>query len=180
MHLMRRCLGPAHPLDGIRSSSSFGLVAHQAKSSSLNAPMQRSEGAVNLSLTLRFWSLTVLLLPLLCSGCSLSYDPSLAARTGHVKIHFDLDRLNDEGLQGPPGGLRALHYEYCLKDDPASLRQAASIDPTFERQRGSGRAGCVSDEVLALGHTHQADHLEVLLRLADMDEIGEIHECFFE
>jgi hypothetical protein len=30
------------------------------------------------------------------------------------KITFDLEQLNENGLYGPPGGLRALHYEFCI------------------------------------------------------------------
>ena len=35
---------------------------------------------------------------------------------GDSAIHFDLEQLNAEGLQGPPDGLRALHYEFCLPE----------------------------------------------------------------
>ena len=33
------------------------------------------------------------------------------------KITFPLDQLNQEGLMGPPDGLRALNYEFCIPGD---------------------------------------------------------------
>ena len=97
------------------------------------------------------------------------------------KIRFDLARLNPEGLHGPPDGLRALHYEYCIPDRPETLRQVAAIDPSLEIQRRSpGRVGCEPGELLCLGHTHQAEHRAVLEKLASLPFIVEIREAFFE
>jgi len=97
------------------------------------------------------------------------------------KIRFDLDRLNADGLQGPPDGLRTLHYEYCIPDRAEAIREVASIDPTLEIHRGApGRVGCGPGELLCLGHTHQPNHREILQRLAVLPIITEIRECFFE
>jgi hypothetical protein len=30
------------------------------------------------------------------------------------KIDVDLANVNSEGLRGPPDGLRAVHYEFCI------------------------------------------------------------------
>lgn len=97
------------------------------------------------------------------------------------KIRFELDRLDSDGLQGPPDGLRALHYEYCIPDRPEAIRAAMSIDRTLQIQRGSpGRVGCGADELLCLGHTHQPNHRAVLEQLAGLSFVAEIREAFFE
>jgi heat shock protein HslJ len=97
------------------------------------------------------------------------------------KIRFDLDRVDGDGLQGPPDGLRALHYEYCIPDRPEAIREVTAIDPTLQIQRGSpGRVGCGTGELLCLGHTHQPGYRAVLDRLAALPFVAEIHEAFFE
>lgn len=106
---------------------------------------------------------------------------STSAATAGSRIRFDLDRLNPDGLQGAPDGLRALHYEYCIPDKPEAVRQVTAIDPTLQIQRGSpGRVGCATGELLCLGHTHQPGHRAVLERLITLPFIAEIHEAFFE
>jgi len=96
-------------------------------------------------------------------------------------IRFDLDRLDADGLQGPPDGLRALHYEYCIPDQPEAIREVTAIDPTLQIQQGSpGRVGCGAGELLCLGHTHQPDYRAVLERLAALLFVTDIHEAFFE
>jgi hypothetical protein len=106
-------------------------------------------------------------------------DP--AASRYDPKICFDLNRLDDRGLQGPRGGLRALHYEYCLPDRPEAVAAVTAIDPTLEIQRGApGRIGCSSAELLCLGHTYQPDYSTVLRRLASLPAIRRICEAHFE
>jgi heat shock protein HslJ len=96
-------------------------------------------------------------------------------------IRFDLNRLDVDGLQGPSDGLRALHYEYCIPDQPGAIREVTAIDPTLQIQRGSpGRVGCGKGELLCLGHTHQSGHRAVLERLAALPFVVEIQEAFFE
>ena len=98
-----------------------------------------------------------------------------------AKIRFDLDKLDSQGLQGPPGGLRALHYEYCIPDRPEAIQEVSAIDPTLEIQGGSpGRVGCREGKLLCLGHTHQPGHREILERLAALSTVKEIREAFFE
>jgi hypothetical protein len=110
----------------------------------------------------------------------LAYAVLIGAAPGS-KIGFDLDRLDADGLQGPTDGLRALHYEYCIPERPDAIRAVTAIDPTLQIHRGSpGRAGCGVGELLCLGHTHQADHLGVLERLAALPFVGEIREAHFE
>ena len=96
-------------------------------------------------------------------------------------IRFDLDRVNADGLQGPPDGLRALHYEYCIPDRPEAIQNVTTIDPTLQIQGGSpGRVGCGAGELLCLGHTHQPGYRAVLERLAELPFVAEIHEALFE
>ncbi len=115
---------------------------------------------------------------------SMVQDPGTSPRSVSPvsnKIRFDPAKLNEEGLQGPRDGLRALHYEYCLPDRPDVMREVSAIDPTLEVQRGSrGRIGCGAGELLCMGHTHQSGHLAVLERLASHREVVEIRESFFE
>jgi len=46
------------------------------------------------------------------------------------KINFDLNQLNEQGLRGPPDGLRALAYEFCIPADPVLSARVKAIDPT--------------------------------------------------
>lgn len=112
---------------------------------------------------------------------AITRDGVSACKGAGSRIGFDLNRVNKEGLQGPPDGLRALHYEYCIPDRPAALAQVRAIDPTLQTYRQSpGRIGCGEDELLCLGHTHQSGHREVLSQLARLNFVREIREAFFE
>ena len=111
----------------------------------------------------------------------ISRDGANACDKAASKIRFDLGRLNGDGLQGPPDGLRALHYEYCAPDRPGAIARIREIDPSLQIQRGArGRAGCGEHELLCLGHTHQAGYREVLQRLSRLCFVREIREAFFE
>jgi hypothetical protein len=60
-----------------------------------------------------------------------------------AKITFNLTQLNKDGLYGPPDGLRAMHYEFCIPGDPAYEAQVRNIDPTIEvTKKSRGRIGC--------------------------------------
>jgi hypothetical protein len=106
---------------------------------------------------------------------------SAYAATTRSKIRFGLDRVDANGLQGPPDGLRALHYEYCIPDQTEAIREVTAIDSTLQIQRGSpGRVGCGANELLCLGHTHQPVYRAVLEGLAALPFVIEIHEAVFE
>jgi hypothetical protein len=97
------------------------------------------------------------------------------------KISFDLGQLNDLGLYGPPNGLRALDYEFCIPADPAFEVQVKAIDPTIVIFAGSkGRAGCAPGEKLCIGNTHQSEFKAVLLKLAGLPYVKQINQCFYE
>ena len=98
-----------------------------------------------------------------------------------AKITFDLEPLNNQGLYGPPDGLRALSYEFCIPADPKLKAQVQAIDPTLKVLSGSkGRIKCAPNEYLCLGHTHQTEFRVVLLKLASLPYVQRINQCFFE
>jgi hypothetical protein len=97
------------------------------------------------------------------------------------KIAFDLGQVNADGLVGPPDGLRALSYEFCVPDRPECVAEVQRIDPTVQLMRGArGRIGCGTDEILCLGSTHQPDWRGVLTNLARLPYIQRIAEAHFE
>lgn len=100
---------------------------------------------------------------------------------GPATIRFDLSRLNDSGLHGPPGGLRALSYEYCVPSGEKYVNEVKSIDPgatVYSRSRG--RIGCAGDQALVTGNTHQPRFREILENLAALPYVTRIDESFFE
>ena len=129
-------------------------------------------------LRLHFVGFILICLLILISGSIAGSDePGLTK----LKIKFDLTRLNAEGLQGPPGGLRAMHYEYCIPDRAVVIHKVIAIDPRLQIQWGSpGRVGCGESELLCLGHTYQPNHRADLQRLAALSEVKEIRETHFE
>jgi hypothetical protein len=121
-------------------------------------------------------------LPLL----SLLFLTSLGAEAGEGDgppgaIRFDLNRLDESGLQGPPDGRRALDYEYCIPGAARYRERVATIDPSARFLPGSrGRIGCRPDQVLVLGNTHQPGFRDVLAALAELPFVERIAECVFE
>jgi hypothetical protein len=97
------------------------------------------------------------------------------------KITFRLAQLNQEGLYGPPGGLRALHYEFCIPGDAAHAAQVREIDPTIQIfPKSRGRIGCAAGEYLCIGSTHQPGFKTVLVKLARLPYVRRIDQAFFE
>ncbi|MGE5153290.1 MAG: hypothetical protein ACM3ST_04670 [Bdellovibrio bacteriovorus] len=96
-------------------------------------------------------------------------------------IGFDLGRLDDRGLQGSPGGLRSLDYEYCIPEAAPFRARVSAIDPSARFMPGSpGRIGCRPGQVLVLGNTHQPGFREVLQALAGLPFVERIQECVHE
>lgn len=95
-------------------------------------------------------------------------EPALA------KITFDLSNIGDDGLYGPPDGRVARGYEFCIPGEEAVEAEVRAIDPTLEISSSPGRVGCTGDELLAIGHTHQADWFEVLARVARLPYVERI------
>ncbi len=97
------------------------------------------------------------------------------------KITFPLDQLNEAGLMGPPDGLRALDYEFCIPGDAAHVAQVRDLDPSlrvFTHSRG--RANCGPGEYLCVGSTHQPGFRTILRRLAGLPFVKRIDQAFFE
>ena len=93
----------------------------------------------------------------------------------NAKIHFDLSEFDDDGLYGPPDGLRAAMYEFCIPARSDLAAEVASIDPTVQIYAGSpGRIGCASDEYLCIGSTGQPSFREVLANLAQLEYVFRI------
>jgi len=112
---------------------------------------------------------------------SISATGVAACKSAASKIRFDLARLDADGLQGPPDGLKSLDYEYCIPNEADAIAQVRSIDPTARIYRESpGRIGCSETEVLCLGNTHQSGYRAVLGELAGLCFVHEIREAFFE
>ena len=101
--------------------------------------------------------------------------PSAAPGVVSTKIHFDVSAFNEDGLYGPPGGLRAAGYEFCIPAHDEMAAQVASIDPTIQIYTGSpGRVGCGADEYLCIGSTAQPGFQQVLANLAALDYVNDI------
>ena len=101
--------------------------------------------------------------------------PSAPPGVVHTKIQFDLSMFNDDGLYGPPGGLRAAAYEFCIPAHDAMAAEVASIDPTVQIYAGSpGRVGCGDGELLCVGSTAQSGFQQVLANLGQLEYVTEI------
>jgi hypothetical protein len=99
------------------------------------------------------------------------------AATPARKIRLKLDALDAEGLTGPPGGLRAVRYEFCIPDRHDCRAEVYRLDPSVEFMPGSrGRAGCGPGELLCVGNTHQPDWRQVLNNLAQLGYVARIVE----
>jgi hypothetical protein len=97
------------------------------------------------------------------------------------KISFDLEMINEDGLRGKPDGLVAVSYEFCIPAEKVHEDEIRSIDPTIQISCESpGRIGCGQNQWLCIGSTHQKDFKVVLRRLACLDYVDKIDECFFE
>ena len=123
------------------------------------------------------FSLFLSLYPLL-SDCRAEAQVQVDPRS---KITFNLEQLNESGLYGPPGGSRALHYEFCIPGDPGHEAEVRRIDPTIQIFKTSpGRVRCTEGEYLCVGNTHQPDFRMVLYKLANLPYVKRIDQAFFE
>ena len=96
------------------------------------------------------------------------------------KIRFDLTALDAAGLHGPPDGLRALDYEFCIPERPYTIAQVQSIDASVRMLKSRGRIGCSTDELLCIGNTHQPGYRDVLAALSRLPYVARIDQAFFE
>jgi hypothetical protein len=97
------------------------------------------------------------------------------------KISFEVSKLDDDGLYGPPDGRRALDYEFCIPARAECVKEVTSIDSTVVVHESSpGRIGCSADEYLCIGSTHQKDFRRVLRELTTLDYVKRIDRCVYE
>jgi heat shock protein HslJ len=97
------------------------------------------------------------------------------------KVGFDLSRLDAQGLYGPPDGLRALDYEFCIPATQAHMDKVRAIDPDIRIHRTSpGRIACTDHEYLCLGNTHEQAYREILRQLALLPYVTRIVQSHFE
>lgn len=107
--------------------------------------------------------------------------PSADRSSAMDKIAFDLSILDENGLYGPADGKRFLDYEFCIPAGGAYAQAVSAIDPSaqfFPQSRG--RIGCGEDEVLTIGNTHQANHQDILIELANLDYVDRIQPVDWE
>ena len=118
---------------------------------------------------------------LLAALCFQAWASERTAERTSPKIEIDLAGVNEEGLRGPPTGLRAVHYEFCIPAGERYATEVLGVDPTLQvLPKSRGRIGCTNRQLLAVGSTHQQGYREVLERLAALPYITRIVESFFE
>lgn len=115
------------------------------------------------------------------TGCHVTNEQGSTHQPEMAKIKFPLDNINADGLRGPPGGLVAVAYEFCVPKDEITHQEVQQIDPSLKIYvRSPGRIGCTGNQSLAIGETNQARWREVLRELSLLNYVDEIRECFFE
>ncbi|WP_295538939.1 hypothetical protein [uncultured Thiohalocapsa sp.] len=96
-------------------------------------------------------------------------------------IGVDMRDMDADGLVGPPGGQRALDYEFCIPAGEGFAAEVRAIDDSARfHPRTPGRIGCGPEEVLVLGNTRGPDFAVVLRRLADLPYVERIERAWFE
>ena len=97
------------------------------------------------------------------------------------KISFDLNLLNDDGLYGPPGGLRALDYKFCIPKNEKFKNEVMQIDTALQIYSGNGeKQNCSTNEYLCTGNTHRKNFRQVLLNLASLEYVKKIEQNYWE
>ena len=111
-------------------------------------------------------------------ACSV-VDSNVTAST--EKIEFDITKLNQHGLYGPPDGLRSLSYEFCIPAEEGFVLNIRNIDPDIKIYRHSpGRIGCTDAGYLCVGDTHNKPYKKTFHYLVDLSYIKRIIQSVFE
>lgn len=127
----------------------------------------------NISPTVLFITSTLLFA---CSQKASPEDPEV-----WNKVKIDFNRLDENGLAGPPNGKVAVNYEFCIPAEEKYQQEVKKIDATAEFQKGAkGRAGCKADQWLAIGSTNQKNYRRVIYELASLSYVQQIQETYFE
>lgn len=97
------------------------------------------------------------------------------------KIKIDFNKLDNDGLSGPPDGKVAVNYEFCIPAEERYWLEVKKIDATAEKHaRSAGRSNCGKTTWLVIGSTHQKNHRRVLYDLAALPYIQKIEPTFWE
>jgi len=106
------------------------------------------------------------------STCSLK---NISENSNLEKITFDINTLDKDGLSGKV----SIDYEFCVPKDKVTAVQ--KIDPSLKiHPKSKGRSNCNKTQVLAIGNTHQLNHKEILIQLAELDFITKLNQVFWE
>ena len=97
------------------------------------------------------------------------------------KIRLDLSGVNEDGLYGPPNGLRALSYEFCIPARQSLADDVRAIDRTIQIYPASrGRIGCTNEQYLCVGSTNRPGFRLLLNRLAQLPYVTRIDPSYAE
>jgi len=125
--------------------------------------------------------ITAIFAAALLAGCLASPGTATDLWPGDSKIKFQIDDIRADGLRGPPDGLVAVAYEFCVPSDEGVYQEIRQIDHSLQiHSAARGRSRCASNQSLAIGATNQTRWREVLQALSSLDYVSEIRECFFE
>jgi hypothetical protein len=125
--------------------------------------------------------LLIVLLVCAMAACASGDPPPTERESISDKVQLDLSGLNEDGLHGPPSGLRALAYEFCIPARQDLADDVRAIDPTIQvYPTGRGRIGCTVAQYLCIGSTHQPGFRTVLNRLAQLDYVMRIVPSYAE
>lgn len=121
-------------------------------------------------------ALVLLAIAALSAGCTAE-----AYRQEREKIAFDMNEIDERGLEGPDDGKRRIAYEFCLPSRPDYVTQVRVIDPSLQLfPTVPGRSGCTTQQILAIGHTAAPQWRERLERLAALRYVKRIQRSDFE
>jgi hypothetical protein len=131
-----------------------------------------------------FWFLIFLVAYISLNGCK---NDKEANETKNIydcrydKITFDLNKISNSGLIGPPDGQTTLTYEFCIPDKEEYIQEIKKISPEISFARdSSGRIGCSNKEILCLGSTGSKNFRTILCSLSKLEYVERIVPCFFE
>lgn len=170
---------PASPAKPVTPDVATSSQPRHLSSRSRPAPFQRSIDWLERTLAA---AIAAGLVAMACAPFAASREPGgIDAQASMAKIEFSLEAIDERGLTGPPDGLRAVSYEFCLPDDAAKIAEVRSIDRTVEVMRGAkGRVGCGDSTVLCVGSTHQAEWRDVLGRVSSLSYVDRVARADFE
>jgi hypothetical protein len=132
----------------------------------------------NNNILICFLALSFLLLGMACQKSHMKPENT---STAWKKIKIDLQKTDENGLNGPADGKVSITYEYCIPAQKKYWRAVKKIDPSAQKMPGSrGRVGCDAEQWLIMGNTHQKNHRYILFQLASLPYVKRIEEVFWE